>query len=66
MSLALRDADERDLAAITALYAHEVEGGTATFEAVPPSPEDMAGRLSAVRGHALPWLVAEIDGAFAG
>jgi L-amino acid N-acyltransferase YncA len=66
VSLALRDADDSDLPAITALYAREVEGGTATFEMVAPGPAEMARRLAAVRQHALPWLVAAIDGRFAG
>ena len=66
MSPLLRDADENDLAAITALYGREVQGGTATFETSPPTLEEMAGRFAAVKRHRLPWLVAEIDGRFAG
>lgn len=66
MSLRLRDAIETDLPAITALYGREVEGGTATFETTPPTLEEMAGRFAAVKRHALPWLVAGIDGRFAG
>ena len=66
MSPALRDAEARDLPAITALYAREVEGGTATFETTPPDLEEMSRRFVSVRRHALPWLVAELDGAFAG
>ena len=66
MSPALRDAEARDLPAITALYAREVEGGTATFETTPPDLEEMSRRFASVRRHALPWLVAELDGAFAG
>lgn len=66
MTLALRDATPRDLPAIAALYAREVEGGTATFETTPPGPEEMTQRFEAVRRHALPWLVAEIDNRFAG
>lgn len=66
MSLRLRDAIEADLPAITALYALEVEGGTATFETTPPDVEEMTRRFVAVRGHALPWLVSEVDGRFAG
>lgn len=61
-----RHASERDLPAITALYAGEVEGGTATFETTPPGLAEMAQRFAAVRRHGLPWLVAEIDGGFAG
>jgi L-amino acid N-acyltransferase YncA len=61
-----RDATLQDLSAITALYGREVLTGTATFELDPPSLEAMTGRFETVRGHGLPWLVAEIDGAFAG
>lgn len=66
MTPLLRDANEDDLPAITALYGREVEGGTATFETMPPALEEMAGRFGAVKRHGLPWLVAEIDGRFAG
>lgn len=66
MRPSLREATAQDLPAITALYALEVEGGTATFETTPPPLEEMAQRLAAVKRHGLPWLVAEIDGDFAG
>lgn len=66
MSLKLRDAVDGDLMAITALYGREVVEGTATFETTPPSPAEMAGRCAAVKRHGLPWLVAELDGRFAG
>ena len=55
-----------DLPAITALYAREVEGGTATFETTPPDVDEMTRRFAAVKRLALPWLVAEVDGGFAG
>ena len=64
--MTLRDAAEADLAAVTALYAGECLGGTATFETTPPTLEEMTGRFAVVKRHALPWLVAEIDGRFAG
>lgn len=66
MTLTLRDATEADVDAIAALYAHEVMGGTATFETRPPSTTEMGDRLSQVRRQGLPWLVAETDGRFAG
>lgn len=66
MSPVLREATARDLAAISALYAREVETGTATFETEAPSEAEMGARLEAVQRHALPWLVAELDGRFAG
>ena len=62
----IRDATAADLAAITALYGHEVLTGTATFEETPPTGAEMAARLEAVRARGLPWVVAEVDGAFAG
>jgi L-amino acid N-acyltransferase YncA len=66
MDALLRDADQSDLPAIAALYGREVEGGTATFETTPPTLEEMADRFAAVKRHGLPWLVAGIDGRFAG
>lgn len=59
---AIRDATPSDMAAVAALYARAVLEGTATFEETPPTVEIMQGRLEAVRGHGLPWLVAELDG----
>lgn len=62
----IRDAVPGDLPAITALYGREVLGGTATFELEPPSLAEMTARFKSVRDKSLPWLVAEIDEAFAG
>jgi len=62
----IRDASPTDLPAITALYGREVLTGTATFELDPPSLAEMTTRFDAVRAKGLPWLVAEIDGTFAG
>lgn len=66
MTRVIRDATAGDLADIGALYGREVLNGTATFELHPPAPEEMADRFAAVKRHGLPWLVAEVDGAFAG
>ena len=62
----IRDARLSDLPAIASLYGREVLTGTATFELDPPSLAEMTTRFDAVRAKGLPWLVAEIDGAFAG
>lgn len=62
----IRDASLADLPAIAALYGREVLTGTATFELEPPSRDEMARRFEAVRRHNLPWLVAEMNGVFAG
>jgi L-amino acid N-acyltransferase YncA len=66
MTLISREVREDDLPAITALYGREVAEGTATFELIAPTQEEMARRLAGVRSHGLPWLVAELDGTFAG
>jgi len=62
----IRPATPADMAAVAALYGREVTGGTASFELEPPSVAEMTTRFDAVRGKNLPWLLAEIDGAFAG
>ncbi|WP_339913899.1 N-acetyltransferase family protein [uncultured Brevundimonas sp.] len=64
--ITIRDAVESDLPLVTALYGREVELGTATFETDPPSLEEITRRFRAVRGFDLPWLIATVDGAFAG
>lgn len=66
MTTTLRAAVEADLETVTALYANEVLTGTATFEETPPTVAQMTERFEAVRRHDLPWLIAEVDGAFAG
>ena len=57
--LVVRDADERDVPRITAIYAHHVLTGLATFEVVPPGDAEMARRRENVLGWALPYFVAE-------
>lgn len=62
----VRDADERDLPAIQAIYAHYVLETAASFEEEPPDLTEMARRMADVRDRALPYLVAEADGRLAG
>ena len=62
----IRAALTSDAAALAAIYGHHATHGLGTFEEVPPTPEDMAGRLKAVTDWDLPYLVAEIDGQVAG
>jgi phosphinothricin acetyltransferase len=64
--LVVRPSTEADLPAITAIYAHHVLNGTASFEEEPPSAEDMAARRAAVLQEGYPYLVAERDGAVVG
>jgi phosphinothricin acetyltransferase len=58
----IRPSTERDLAAITAIYAHHVMSGTGTFETTPPTPAEMAGRRADVLAKGLPYLVVEDGG----
>jgi L-amino acid N-acyltransferase YncA len=55
----IRPATDADIAEIQAIYAHHVLNGTGTFEELPPSVEEMAGRLAEVRDNGWAWLVAE-------
>jgi L-amino acid N-acyltransferase YncA len=58
----IRPAAAGDIAAITAIYAHAVRYGTATFEIEPPSESEMADRFRALSEAHLPYLVAECEG----
>lgn len=60
--LTIRPATAADAAALAAIYGDACLNGWGTFEEVPPSPEDMAGRLATVTGNGLPYLVAEDSG----
>ncbi len=64
--LRLRAAVEEDLPAITALYAREVRENVATYEYDEPDETEMRRRWRAIVDQGYPYLVAEIDGAFAG
>ena len=57
--LVVRDAGDRDVPRITAIYAHHVLTGLATFEVVPPDDAEMARRRVNVLDWALPYFVAE-------
>jgi L-amino acid N-acyltransferase YncA len=64
--LILRDCEERDLAAITAIYCHAVLSGFGTFEIEPPDEAQMRARHDAVIPKGLPYLVAEWEGRVVG
>jgi phosphinothricin acetyltransferase len=65
-SISLRDAAEEDLAAVTAIYAHHVRTGTATFEIDAPDTAEIARRWREVAARGLPYLVAVVDGEVVG
>jgi phosphinothricin acetyltransferase len=66
MSLAIRPATPDDIPAISAIYAHAVRTGTASFELEPPGEAEMARRMDAVLGAGLPYLAAELGGEVVG
>ena len=66
MTVAIRPAKTSDIPAITRIYAHAVEHGTASFELVPPDEVEIARYMSDLTGKGYPYLAAEINGAFAG
>lgn len=66
VGLHLRAAVASDLPAITALYALEVHDGVATYEYEAPDEAETTRRWQAVVAQGYPYLVAEIDGGFAG
>ena len=55
----LRPSQDRDLAAITAIYHHHVLHGVASFEEDPPDVAEMARRRGEILARGLPYLVAE-------
>jgi phosphinothricin acetyltransferase len=58
----VRAAGLADLAAVQAIYAAHVEGGTGTFEEVPPALDEIEARWRAIAERGLPYLVAEEGG----
>lgn len=57
----IRDAIDSDLPAITAIYAHWVTHGRASFELDPPDLAEMTRRRATVVAGGYPYLVAEHD-----
>ena len=58
----LRPCEAGDVPAITAIYAREVEHGTASFELTPPDEAEMRSRRDALVSGGYPYLVAETEG----
>ena len=48
-----------DIDAITEIYRHHVLTGTASFEEVPPTADDMAARFAAIQERGLPYICLE-------
>ena len=59
--VAVRAAEPRDLARVTAIYARHVREGLASFETEAPDEREIARRYEAVRAGGFPYLVAEVE-----
>jgi L-amino acid N-acyltransferase YncA len=62
----LRDSLASDCETIQKIYSHHVLHGTASFEIIPPTLEEMIARRQAVVEKALPYIVAEREGLVVG
>lgn len=65
-SIQIRPATHDDLDAITAIYAHSVLHGTATYELEPPSRAEMLARFNTLAGQGYPYLAVVRDGVVIG
>ncbi len=66
MSTRIRAATAADIPAITAIYAHAVRFGTASFEIDPPDAAEMGERFATLAAGGFPYLVAATDTGIAG
>src|SRR4029453_11125764 len=64
--LKIRPAALTDIPAITRIYAHAVEHGTASFELEAPDETEMARRMNELTSGNFPYLAAELGGVLAG
>jgi phosphinothricin acetyltransferase len=64
--VSIRPATSADLPAITRIYAHAVNQGTASFELDAPNEAEMARRMRALIEGGFPYLAAEAAGGLLG
>ena len=62
----IRDALQRDVPGLHAIYAHHVAHGFGTFEEVPPGVPAFDEKWRGIVAHGLPWLAAEVAGEVVG
>ncbi len=58
----IRPSCEADIMQIAAIYGYHVLHGFASFEEVPPDPDELASRRRDILARGLPYLVAERSG----
>ena len=66
MTVTVRPATRADIPAITRIYAHSVEHGTASFELSAPDKAEMTRRFNELKAHGFPYFVAVVDGTVVG
>jgi len=66
MTVTVRHATRADIPAITRIYGHSVEHGTASFELSAPDEAEMTRRFNELTTNGFPYLVAAVDGAVVG
>ncbi len=66
VTMDLRPATPADLPAISAIYAHHVRTGLASFETEPPSVLELTRRFEAITDGGYPYLVAHAEGGVVG
>jgi phosphinothricin acetyltransferase len=66
MTVIVRPAIRADIPAITRIYAHAVEHGTASFELIAPDQAEMTRRFNELTTNGFPYLVAAVDGGVIG
>lgn len=65
-AVTIRPCEERDVAAVTAIYGHHVLHSPATFELDPPDAAEIARRRRAVLDGGYPYFVADAGGEIVG
>ena len=65
-NIMVRPVEPGDIRDITAIYAHAVEHGTASFEIEPPNEAEMATRRKILLDGGFPYFVADVGGRIAG
>jgi len=62
----LRPLELKDVEQVTAIYAHYVASGAATFDEIAPDEAAWSVKAGSIVARGLPFLVAEVDGKVAG
>jgi phosphinothricin acetyltransferase len=65
-AVSIRPATAADIPAITAIYAHAVNTGTASFELEAPSEAEMARRMTTLFDGGYPYIAATAGGTLVG